>query len=190
MSFGNSGSTMRLFRRVPSDSSSSGQRAGSPDLGPTDENQPPSFTAPVEPTSKEAMVGRRLYNKVLEPTLAELHAQTATSAKRQALAKLSDAFALLDSVDPEGAYHLLQGIVANVSQDARLGNVFLKNVAPPTPAKMMPSEGTPQGTVVIKSQVLAQQAREQAVSPTKLVMRPGESTPEEPPSAAEQHRPG
>ena len=190
MSFGNSGSTMRLFRRVPSDSSTSGARSTSPDLIIADENQPPSFTAPVEPNSKEAMVGRRLYNKVLEPTLAELHAQTATPAKRQALAKLSDAFALLDSVDPEGAYHLLQGIMANVSQDSKLGNVFLKNVPAASPVKMVASEGTPQGTVVIKSQVLAQQAREQgreqtreqtreqareqarepAASPTKLIM--------------------
>ncbi|KAH8882872.1 Pkinase-domain-containing protein [Thozetella sp. PMI_491] len=177
LSFGNSGSTMRLFRRVPSDSSTSGQFGTSPDANTptTDENRPPSFTAPVEPTSKEAMVGRRLYNKALEPTLAELHAQTAAPAKREALAKLSEALALLDAVDPEGAYHMLQGIVANVSQDSRLNNSFLRNVGThaQTPSKMLPSDGTPQGTVVIKSQVLAQQAareQQQPQSPTKLLM--------------------
>ncbi len=172
MSFGNSGSTMRLFRRVPSDGSTSGQLSNSADLSAADENKPPSFVAPVEPTSKEAMVGRRLYNKVMEPTLAELHAQTAAPAKREALAKLSDAFALLDSVDPEGAYHLLQGIVANVSHDSRLNGAFLKHATAQgqSPVKVLPSDSTPQGTVVIKSQVQAQQVAREQQSPAKLVM--------------------
>ncbi|KXX73724.1 Serine/threonine-protein kinase svkA [Madurella mycetomatis] len=131
LSFGNSGSTMRLFRRVPSDGSDPGSFDTYSDFfASTNENRPPpAYHAPVEPNSKEAMLGRRLYNKALEPCLDELHAQTAASSKREALAKLSDAFALLDAVDPEGAYHLLRNLVSAVSQDTKLGTAFL----PPPP---------------------------------------------------------
>lgn len=166
MSFGNSGSTMRLFRRVPSDSSTTGQLGGTADDSTTKENRPLSVMAsPVEPTSKEALLGRRLYNKALEPTLVELHAQTAASQKREALANLTDAFALLDSVDPEGSYHLLQNLVAAVSQDKKLNGAFLRQL--PSTLSKTPLDGTPQGTVVIKSQAVAASS---SLSPTKLVL--------------------
>lgn len=195
MSFGNSGSTMRLFRRVPSDGSNPGSLGTSPDVftdGANENRPPPAYHAPVEPNSKEAMLGRRLYNKALEPCLDELHAQTATSSKREALAKLSDAFALLDAVDPEGAYHLLRNLVSAVSQDARLGAAFLPPPPPqhhhyPQNGKPPSSDSTTQpGTVVIRSpasprpstsssfsmqpQAPAAAASSPAASPTKLIM--------------------
>ncbi|KEY69879.1 hypothetical protein S7711_06435 [Stachybotrys chartarum IBT 7711] len=158
MSFGNSGSTMRLFRRVPSDSSVSGQtgRPGSPDDVFCDENTPPQMNAPVEPTSKEALLGRRLYSKAVEPTLAELHAQTSAMQKREALAKLSDAFAALDAVDPEGAYHLMSNLVSSMSQDKKLTSAFLRQST-----TKVPDDGTPQGTVIVKTP---------SSSPTKLIL--------------------
>ncbi|KAH7318537.1 kinase-like domain-containing protein [Stachybotrys elegans] len=158
MSFGNSGSTMRLFRRVPSDSSTSGQlgRKASEDDVFCDENLPPQLTAPVELNSKEAVLGRRLYNKAVEPTLAELHAQTSAMQKREALAKLSDAFAALDSVDPEGAYHLMSNMMASMSQDKKLTAAFIR----PTTQKF-PDDGTPQGTVIVKTP---------SSSPSKLIL--------------------
>jgi len=160
MSFGNTGSTMRLFRRVPSDSSTTSQfgLSESPD-GTTNENRPPiASSVSSEVSSKEAVLGRRLYTKAIDPSLAELLAQTSTPQKREALAKLSDAFALLDSVDPEGAYHLMKNLVANMAPDARLSSTFLK----PAAASKTPTDGTPQGTVIIKSNL--------PVSPTKLVL--------------------
>lgn len=160
MSFGNSGSTMRLFRRVPSDSSTQtqvGQQAPSDDVF-CDENLPPLMAAPVEPYGKEAVLGRRLYNKAVEPTLAELHAQTSAMQKREALAKLSDAFAALDAVDPEGAYHLMSGMVSSMSQDNKLNSAFLRQ-----PVQKTPDDGTPQGTVIIKSST-------PSTSPTKLIL--------------------
>lgn len=161
MSFGNSGSTMRLFRRVPSDSSTNGQigRPSSPDDVFCDENLPLPIASPVEPYGKEAILGRRLYTKAVEPTLAELHAQTSAMQKREALAKLSDAFAALDAVDPEGAYHLMSNLVGAMSQDNKLNASLLKQ-----PAQKTPSDGTPQGTVIIKSSVAS------AVSPAKLIL--------------------
>ncbi|TPX17647.1 uncharacterized protein E0L32_012058 [Thyridium curvatum] len=155
MSFGNGGSSARLFRRVPSDSSTGGQlgMSESPEATNNENRPPPSMmAAAVEPTSKEAQLGRRLFNKALDPTLAELHAQTSAMQKREALAKLSDALALLDSVDPEGAYHLMRNLVAAVASDAKLDNAFLQPAIGKTP-----SDGTPQGTVIIRS-------------PTKLVL--------------------
>lgn len=148
MSFGNSGSTMRLFRRVPSDSSTTGQKGQSPCSDDTfsDENVPPTLASPVEPYGKEATIGRRLYNKAVEPTLAELHAQTCAMQKREALAKLSDAFATLDAVDPEGAYHLMSNLVSSMSQDNKLNAALLRQ-----PLHKVPDDGIPQGTVIVKN---------------------------------------
>ncbi|KAK0739845.1 kinase-like domain-containing protein [Apiosordaria backusii] len=195
MSFGNSGSTMRLFRRVPSDTSTNPSHFGG--SSPTDsfvhdnsENRPPtswSYQAPVEPHSKEAFLGRRLYNKALEPCLDELHAQTAGSAKREALARLSDALAHLDAVDPEGSYHLLRSIMATVSQDAKLSNAFISREQQQQQQqqqqyqqqhKQTPSEGTPQGggTVIKDQRTKATSQQPQpppgllSSSPTKLIM--------------------
>ena len=178
MSFGNSGSTMRLFRRVPSDGSTSGQTSCPPSepVSPggsasshttlTNENCPPpmlhhhrqpsyALSTPSELSSKEATLGHRLFTKVVDPTLVELHAQTSTLQKREALAKLTDAFAQLDAVDPEGAYHLVKSMMAGIAGDARLSSAFLPLAAQP-PASKMPNDGTPQGTgtVIIKSSVL------------------------------------
>ncbi|OTB07803.1 hypothetical protein M426DRAFT_71564 [Hypoxylon sp. CI-4A] len=164
MSFGNSGSSQRLFRRVPSDSSTSGQITSlrSPDI-PADENKHPNA---VEATSKEAIIGRRLYSKAVEPTLAELHAQTSNMVKREALGKLSDALALLDSVDPEGAYHLLRNLNSAVSQDNKLSRAFLPNAGGSVNSMKGFDAETPQGTVIIKSQTPSHQNQ----SPTKLVL--------------------
>ncbi|OAA61703.1 mst3-like protein [Niveomyces insectorum RCEF 264] len=163
MSFGNSGSTMRLFRRVPSDGSASAHNDGGsmpPSPGATtNENRPPDAAsqpgfASSELSSKEAVLGHRLFAKVVDPTLVELHAQTSTLQKREALAKLSDAFALLDTVDPEGAYHLMQSMVAGMSNDTRLSNAFLpqQQAQQQQPsASKMPMDDTPQGTVIIKN---------------------------------------
>jgi serine/threonine-protein kinase 24/25/MST4 len=182
MSFGNSGSTMRLFRRVPSDGSNSGIFGSSPPEFANENHAPPAYHAPVEPNSKEAMLGRRLYNKALEPCLDELHAQTAASSKREALARLSDAFAYLDAVDPEGAYHLLRNLVSTVSQDTKLSNTFLpqpqhqptnKSNNNAQPSSKPPNDGTPQGTVLIKSRpstaTTLAGTPPVSTSPTKLV---------------------
>lgn len=160
MSFGNSGSTMRLFRRVPSDSSTNGQlgRPVSPDDVFCDENAPPSATSPIAPYGKEAALGRRLYNRAIEPSMAELHAQTSAMQKREALAKLSDAFAALDAVDPEGAFHLMSNLVTAMAKDNKLDAAFLRT-------SKTPEDGTPQGTVLMKAN-----GGPPAQSPTKLVL--------------------
>jgi serine/threonine-protein kinase 24/25/MST4 len=78
--------------------------------------------------------------------------------KREALAKLSDAFAALDAVDPEGAYHLMNSMVSAISQDNKLSASILRQ-----PAQKTPADGTPQGTVIVRNST-------PAASPAKLTM--------------------
>ncbi|EON96666.1 putative serine threonine-protein kinase protein [Phaeoacremonium minimum UCRPA7] len=134
-------------------------------ISPKDEfdEWPPEPFLPAEASSKEGILGHRLYSRALDPALAELHAQTSDMRKREALAKLSDAFSLLDSVDPEGAYHFMRNLVSVVSQDGKLSNAFLQQPASKTPL----DDSTPQGTVIIKSQ---QPTPAAPLSPTKLVL--------------------
>ncbi|KAL1893398.1 hypothetical protein Cpir12675_004136 [Ceratocystis pirilliformis] len=167
LSFGNSGSTMRLFRRVPSDGSFVSQKQpGSLDpltQQETNDNGKSSFPAPPELTSKEAVLGRRLFDKALDPSLVELHAQTSTLAKREALAKLSDALSYLDAIDPEGVYHFMRNVATSMSQDTKLNAAFLQpagisNFASSAPAPTSasvkhPAADTPQGTVIIRNGV-------------------------------------
>lgn len=174
MSFGNTGSTTRLFRRVPSGGSTSPQLGeSSRSNGSNTENHDPEPAPRQEPSSKEALLGRCLYTKALEPTLTELHAQTSASQKREALGKLSDAFALLDSVDPEGSYHLLRNLISNVSQDNKLNNAFFRGSMSNTISTIntmskVPSDGTPRGTVVVNKQQAGAGAG--SPSPSKLLM--------------------
>lgn len=156
LSFGNSGSTVRLFRRVPSDPEAK-VAASTPE--PSKENMVPakSNSAAEEPSSREGVLGRRLYRKAVDPILSELHATTAEEAKREALAKLTDAFALLDSVDPEGTYHLMRNLVPAVFQDKKLNEAFLPPNSLVHP-KMPNEDGTaqPLGTVLVKNMQPAQ----------------------------------
>jgi serine/threonine-protein kinase 24/25/MST4 len=136
MSFGNTGSTVRLFRRV-SDNSTLGQVSAnsSPPGSTRDENRPPM----AETTTKEAILGRRIFNKILDPSLQEIHAQTSNQVKREALSKLADAWSALDAVDPEGEYQLLKLILDRVQSEPRISTSLSshKNSLP---------DGTPQGT--------------------------------------------
>lgn len=156
MSFGNTGSTQRLFRRVASDDSDSSHPSATSSRsdGSNAENRDPEPRPGRDLSSKEAVLGHRLYSRAMEPALAELHAQTSALQKREALAKLSEALALLDSVDPEGTYHLMQGVVSAIAHDKKLGQAFLKGSgggatggSPAADPKMVP-EGYTHGTVI------------------------------------------
>jgi len=70
--------------------------------------------------SKEILLGRRLYAKAIDPSLQEIHAQTSNQAKRDALAKLADAFGTLDAVDPEGQLIFFKSLVEKLGGDKKL----------------------------------------------------------------------
>jgi serine/threonine-protein kinase 24/25/MST4 len=136
MSFGNTGSTVRLFRRV-SDNSTTAQVNSDISAPGTkrDQNRPPM----TDTVTKEALLGRRVFAKVIDPTFQELHAQTGNQAKREALSRLADAWSALDAVDPEGEFQLLKAMMERVQSDSKLSSHL-------SPSKSATKDGTPQGT--------------------------------------------
>ena len=107
MSFGNGRSTTKQFRRV-SDISPDVSARGS--LLEKDEKQTPL----AHTVTKEALLGHRLYSKVIDESFQELHAQTHPPARREAIAKVAQAWSLFDVDDPEGEYQLLKLIIEKV----------------------------------------------------------------------------
>jgi serine/threonine-protein kinase 24/25/MST4 len=93
----------------------------------------------AESTTKDAILGRRVFNKVFDPSFQELHAQTGNQAKREALCRLADAGSALDAVDPEGEYQLMKLILDRVQSEPKLSAAL-------TAAKVSIADGTPQAT--------------------------------------------
>lgn len=136
INFGNTGSTVRLFRRVSDNSTTAQVNSDVSAPGTTrDENRPPS----AETVTKEALIGRRVFAKVLDPSLQELQAQTSNQVKREALSRLADAWSALDAVDPEGEFSLMKAILERVQGDAKLSQCLQSG-------KGTSRDGTPQGT--------------------------------------------
>lgn len=106
-SFGNSASTVRQFRRV---SDQSPQMPPDSSMMGRDENQP------LGTATKEALIGRRAYNKVIDPAFQEIYAQTGSQIQREALSKIAHAWSGLDQDDPEGEYDLLRTIISKIQQ--------------------------------------------------------------------------
>jgi serine/threonine-protein kinase 24/25/MST4 len=109
LSFGNTESTVKQFRRV---SDNTPMSSGASTVIERDENRPPV----VESATKEALLGRKVYENAIDPACQEIFALTAAQIKREALAKILDAFEMLDRVDPEGQYHLLRLIIDKVQR--------------------------------------------------------------------------
>ncbi|KAI9760670.1 MAG: hypothetical protein M4579_001534 [Chaenotheca gracillima] len=127
MSFGNGASTVRQFKRV---SDNSPEASPDSSLAHRDENRHPT----AEPVTKEALLGRRAYNKAIDGAFQETYAQTGSQAKRQAIAQVAEAWGALDATDPEGEYHLLKTIIQKVQSDPRLASL-LPTSAPNSPQK-------------------------------------------------------
>ncbi len=133
MSFGNSPSTVRQFRRVSS--------GGAPDAA-SNENTPPVQTPSTDqpdtadtannpakpetpvPATKESLLGHRMYALAVDPALQEIHAQTADPASRAAIARLAGAFADLDRTDPHGALLLLRNMLEKAKAEPKLASAL------------------------------------------------------------------
>ena len=107
--FGNSGSTVRQFRRV---SDNSPEVAPNISLAERDENHRPM----AEAVTKEARLGRRVYTKVVDQALQETYSQTGNQSKREAISRVALAWDTLDKEDPEGEFHLLKLIIDKVQK--------------------------------------------------------------------------
>lgn len=103
LSFGNSPSTVRQFRRVSDkspDTSYSSQ-------APQDENVSPKVLS-SESTNKEVQLGRRAYSKAVGLSCQDVLAMTSDGEKREAISRLAEAWSDLEMVDPEGLYHIIR----------------------------------------------------------------------------------
>ncbi|KAH7135789.1 kinase-like domain-containing protein [Dendryphion nanum] len=159
MSFGNTPSTVRHFKRV-----SSGDRRAALSSNPpvnsfhpnphartfrpsppnsahplemNDENEPPTDHPPLAIT-KEALYGRRAYSKVLDGVFQEAHSDSGSSYQRDAMAKVAQAWAHLDQVDPQGEFLLLKAMVDRLQNDSKLASALGISVSPiatPSPVK-------------------------------------------------------
>ena len=137
MSFGNGASTVKQFRR---------QADNSPDISPDsslarrDENHVPAAQSPT----KEGLLGRRAYTSVVDYAFQEQYAQTGSQAKREALAKLADAWAALDAVDPEGECQLLKSIIQKVHSNPKLTALLPSSPSgSPTKPKLILAQNNP-----------------------------------------------
>ncbi|KAL8897749.1 MAG: hypothetical protein Q9207_007053, partial [Kuettlingeria erythrocarpa] len=103
-SFGNSASAARQFRRVSDKCLVESSSASVPEA---DEER----LCAVDTVTKDGLIGRRAYSKAIEVAFQQTFAQTANLRRRQALARLAEAWSALDQDDPEGECHLLKLIM-------------------------------------------------------------------------------
>lgn len=106
LTFGNSPSTVRQFRRtsdkVPEDNPDSFR------FPPGIDENTSSKTLFSEPNSKEANLGRKAYSKAIGISCQEILANTGDQEKREAISRLAEAWSDLEMVDPEGLYHIVR----------------------------------------------------------------------------------
>ncbi|ORX92823.1 kinase-like domain-containing protein [Clohesyomyces aquaticus] len=159
LSFGNSPSTVRQFKRVSSGERRAALSSNPPppsfvpnpqaqtfrpsppnsthplDMNNNNENEPPIECQPT-PITKEALYGRRAYSKVLDSVFQEAYAQSGSQHQREAMARVSQAWSQLDQVDPQGEFLLLKAMVDKLQSDSRLAAALGISVTPAsTPAK-------------------------------------------------------
>lgn len=189
MSFGNGTSTVRQFRRVSS--SSGGQqsrRASQADASESlsedsqrdvsdSENQHPSAPAVIIGT-KEAVLGRRAYAKSIDPALQAAYASTTPGPKQAALAKLAEAWSVLDEVDPEGELLLLKSLFDRLQADPKLAaHVMPAQIATTQLASLRLCAPTKREAIV----------QEKEIIPTPPLPSKRESTPKLAVTAQNQH---
>jgi serine/threonine-protein kinase 24/25/MST4 len=156
LTFGNSPSTVRHFKRVSSGerraalSSNPTSNVASPSFHPNpqartfrpspptsdhpldtnNENAPPELSYPPMPVTKDALYGRRAYSKVLDSVFQEAHSDTASPHQREAIGRLGQAWQHLDEVDPQGEFMLLKAMVDRLKGDAKLAAALGIEVTP------------------------------------------------------------
>ncbi|KIW29245.1 uncharacterized protein PV07_05070 [Cladophialophora immunda] len=163
MSFGNSPSTVRQFRRVSPNANTS----------PNTENEDPNSSVIRTPSkakpglaslvdietsllskpdkasrfsstattiameTKEANLGRKLYSSAIGISCQDVLNDTADEVKREAVARLAEAFSDLESVDPDGMYHIMQSIISKMKQDETLKSMLPQQPLAVSPEKEM-----------------------------------------------------
>ncbi|KAL2810964.1 kinase-like protein [Aspergillus granulosus] len=133
LTFGNSPSTVRQFRRV-SDKAQTEDSYLSQQLTGTDENASPKSVY-SETNSKEAQLGRRAYTKAVGHACQEVLGTTADQEKREAISRLAEAFSELEMIDPEGLYHILKTTNEKLLGDSKLSTLVPQAPPPESPQR-------------------------------------------------------
>ncbi|KAJ5586685.1 Serine/threonine-protein kinase svkA [Penicillium hispanicum] len=133
LSFGNSPSTVRQFRRV-SDRAPAETAPIKPPPG-FDENTSPKVYSPSESSSKEAQLGRRAYSKAIGLSCQEVLSTTGDGEKREAISRLAEAWSDLEMVDPEGLYHIIRTMNERLQADPRLSPLIPSSALPESPSR-------------------------------------------------------
>ncbi|THC87462.1 hypothetical protein EYZ11_013090 [Aspergillus tanneri] len=107
LSFGNSPSAARQFRRVSDKTSGENPYISHYPIA-SDENASPKALHCPESNSKETQLGRRAYSKAVGLACQEVLGTTGDQEKREAISRLAEAWSDLEMVDPEGLYHILR----------------------------------------------------------------------------------
>ena len=148
LTFGNSPSTVRHFKRVSSGEQRAALRSNPP---PAQGNQsfhpnpeartfrpsPPTSNHPLDtnneneppasehmPITKDALYGRRAYSKVLDSVFQEAHSDAASLPQRDAIGRVAQAWQHLDEVDPHGEFMLLKAMVDRLKNDTKLASAL------------------------------------------------------------------
>jgi serine/threonine-protein kinase 24/25/MST4 len=108
LSFGNSPSTVRQFRRVSDRTAEDPNQPSQLPPGMDENAGPKTLFSETSPNSKEAQLGRRAYTKGIGFACQEVLANTGDQEKREAISRLAEAFSDLEMVDPEGLFHILK----------------------------------------------------------------------------------
>lgn len=155
MSFGNSPSTVRQFRRVSPSSnlenedplravslssmklegeefdntsrkSSVAFDQGSVIYSPSPLSRFSSQASTVNGDNKEGSLGRLLYSQAVGIACQNVLNETGDQARREAVSRVAEAFSDLEAADPEGLYHIMQHIVRKMEQDPKLKEMLPK----------------------------------------------------------------
>lgn len=84
------------------------------------ERRQSSSSSTASNSSKEAILGRRLYSKAIGISCQEVLDNTADDTRREAVAKLAEAFSDLEAADPDGLYAIMSAIFTRVKDDSKI----------------------------------------------------------------------
>ncbi|PGH15610.1 STE/STE20/YSK protein kinase [Polytolypa hystricis UAMH7299] len=124
LSFGNSPSTVRQFRRVSDKQSESWEEGNGFPPGMNENSVPKTLFS--EPNTKEGVLGRKMYSKGVGLACQEILSTTWDQEKRESISRLAEAWSDLEMTDPEGLYHIVKLTYEKLQADPKLSTVFPK----------------------------------------------------------------
>ncbi|KAJ5992126.1 hypothetical protein N7451_007850 [Penicillium sp. IBT 35674x] len=134
LSYGNTPSTVRQFRRVSDRVPANNENAQIKPPPGFDENNSPKPLS-TDTTSKEGQLGRRAYSRAVGLSCQEVLATTGDGEKREAISRLAEAWSDLEMVDPEGLYHIVRIMNERLQADPRLSTLIPTSPQPDSPQR-------------------------------------------------------